>query len=80
MKYIEKNEGTLDRVIRLVLGLSGIVLGYIVSPWFYLLAVAGLLTAVTGFCWLYKLFGKKTCSIRNIGTKGDITKKSSLDV
>jgi uncharacterized membrane protein len=67
---MERNESTLDRVIRAVLGTglialaawgfdlgSGSVIGIV-------LAVFGgvlLFTAATGFCLLYRLFGVKTC-------------------
>jgi hypothetical protein len=66
---MERNEGTVDRIIRAVLaviflvvglgplrGLQGAVLGIIV-------AVVGLIlafTAATGFCLIYKLLGVST--------------------
>ena len=66
---MERNEGTVDRIIRAILaviflvvglgplrGLQGAVLGIIV-------AVVGLIlafTAATGFCLIYKLLGIST--------------------
>jgi hypothetical protein len=60
---MKQNEGTVDRVIRVLLGLTLIGFG-----WFYfgnntlgivldVLGVVLLITGLTGFCLLYKLFG-----------------------
>lgn len=62
---IEKNEGTLDREIRLGVGILFLLLGGLVFKglWIFLsLLVAGILlvTAATGFCPVYKLLGWKT--------------------
>ncbi len=60
---MKKNLGSLDRMIRLVLGLA--VLGggaYLKSDW----ALVGLIplgTALIGFCPLYCPFGIKTCPV-----------------
>ncbi len=58
------NESTADRVIRFVLAL---VLFYFAlqsaSPWNWVLGLLGavlLFTALTGFCWLYRLLGIST--------------------
>ena len=62
---IEKNEGPLDREIRLGVGILFLLLAGLVfkGPWMFLsLLVAGILlvTAATGFCPVYKLLGWKT--------------------
>ena len=60
---MKQNESTTDRVIRAIVGLVLIGIG-----WFYLgnntlgivldvVGVVALFTAATGFCLLYKLFG-----------------------
>lgn len=67
---MERNESTLDRIVRAVVGsalialavwgfglASGSVLGIILAAFGGIL----LFTAVTGFCVLYKLFGVTTC-------------------
>jgi hypothetical protein len=56
------NEGTIDRVIRVVLGVVLLYVGIMVvgGAWGIVLDVLGviaLVTGVTGFCLLYKLFG-----------------------
>jgi fatty acid desaturase len=65
-----RNEGGLDRIIRVVIAIAAVVgavavgLGS-VGAW-VLLAVAAimLVTAVTGFCPLYRVFGLSTCRVR----------------
>lgn len=60
-----RNEGSLDRVIRLILGgvlflLAFFWLGGIGQIVFYILAVVMFLTAAVGFCPLYKISGIST--------------------
>jgi hypothetical protein len=55
-----ENIGTIDRILRAIVGLIGIYLGLTVSPWFYILAVLGLGTAIIGWCGLYTLLGINT--------------------
>jgi hypothetical protein len=63
------NESTLDRVIRVVLALAGVVAAFVVGatsgPGVALLVVATVLlvTAATGFCPLYKVLGISTCRV-----------------
>ena len=64
--YMQQNESKTDRIIRVVVGvillglglfaLQGGVLGVI----FDILGAVMLITAATGFCLLYKLFGFST--------------------
>jgi hypothetical protein len=65
----KRNEGTLDRIARLALGIvllpTGLVLlgGMQGNVWGLLVAlpgVIGLVTALTGFCPTYVLFGIST--------------------
>jgi hypothetical protein len=60
-----KNEGTNDRVLRALLGLVLLAGGYLSSGGaiaiiLYMIGVISLLTAITGFCGLYKLLGINT--------------------
>lgn len=62
------NEGTLDRTIRIVLGLAILSLAFIGPK--TLLGYIGLVPLVTGligFCPLYKILGLNTCPV---GKKG----------
>jgi len=60
-----KNEGTLDRVLRALLGLALVAAGYFspggtVAIVLYVLGAMSIFTAITGFCMLYKLLGVNT--------------------
>lgn len=57
-----KNAGTLDRTIRIVLGISLIAIA-LVGPKtpFGFIGVVPLLTGLIGFCPLYRLVGLSTC-------------------
>lgn len=58
------NEGTLDRTIRIVLGLGILSLAVVGprTPLGYIGAVP-LLTGLIGFCPLYKILGINTCPV-----------------
>jgi len=65
-----QNEGVLDRIVRAILGLVFAYLAYAVfvgamSVVFYVLAVLMLLTAASGFCMLYNVFGISTKNSKN---------------
>lgn len=61
------NVGTIDRIVRLIIGAVLIALylyGTVVGTWGVVLLVAGIvfiLTALFKFCPLYRLFGANTC-------------------
>ncbi|GAB6101825.1 hypothetical protein JCM16138_10480 [Thermococcus atlanticus] len=62
---MEKNEGTVDRILRIVIGivLLGLWAGMNV-PYETVLLIVGLIalvTGLTGFCAIYKLLGISTC-------------------
>ncbi len=63
------NEGTADRAIRVVLGIAAIVGAVLVGAssvlGIVLFVAAGILlvTAATGFCPLYRVFGISTCRV-----------------
>jgi hypothetical protein len=56
------NEGTLDRVVRIILGLGILSLAFIGprTPLGYV-GVVPLVTGLIGFCPLYRLIGLNTC-------------------
>ncbi len=62
------NEGVIDRIIRLILGIGLIVVSLslqgIAKIILILIGIVLLITAITGFCGLYALFGINTCSIK----------------
>ncbi|HVY46825.1 MAG TPA: DUF2892 domain-containing protein [Minicystis sp.] len=58
------NEGTLDRIIRVVLGTAIFALAFIgpKTVWGYL-GLIPLVTGILGFCPVYRLFGFSTCPL-----------------
>ncbi len=63
-----RNVGTIDRVIRIVLGLALLALIVLVdAPWRWvgLVGLVPLLSAVAGFCPLYSLLGMSTCPMKS---------------
>jgi hypothetical protein len=61
-----KNVGTIDRVLRIVVGLALISIVFIgpQTPWGWI-GVIPLATALMGYCPLYSLLGIKTCPTKN---------------
>jgi hypothetical protein len=59
------NEGTIDRVIRVVVGLGILSLAFIgpKSAWAYL-GIVPVLTGLIGYCPAYSLLGMNTCGIK----------------
>ncbi len=65
MFKIERNEGTLDRVIRLVIALNLFGWAYFgftgtIAIACYVLGGVALFTSLTGFCGIYPLLGINT--------------------
>ena len=60
---MNRNEGTLDRVVRVVVGLALLAL-YFVGPqtWLGLVGIVPLVTGLVGYCPLYRLVGVSTCA------------------
>ena len=59
-----KNVGSIDRILRIVVGLGLISLVFVgpQTPWGWI-GVVPLLTAFISFCPLYTLIGIRTCPI-----------------
>ena len=60
------NEGTIDRALRIVVGLAILSMAFVgpKTMWAYIVLVP-LLTGVVGFCPAYALFGIRTCKLRS---------------
>ena len=58
-----KNEGTTDRMLRIIFGLALLTLALVgpKTPWGFL-GVIPLLTGLVGFCPLYRVLGVSTCA------------------
>ena len=67
------NMGTIDRIVRVVIGLVliayAIPLGLMPSGWNWVgwIGVIPLATAIFGYCPLYSLVGVSTCPSQNTG-------------
>ncbi len=60
------NEGGIDRILRIVVGLALIAIVFVgpKTP-FGWIGVVPLLTGLIGWCPAYMLFGIKTCRVKN---------------
>ena len=61
---MKKNIGTIDKSLRILLGLAIIIIGVFYESWLGLLGIIPILTAFIGFCPLYSLIGISTCQIK----------------
>jgi len=62
---MKPNEGTIDRVLRVVVGLGILSLAFVgpQTPWGYV-GLVPLATGLIGFCPLYAMLGIRTCSVK----------------
>jgi hypothetical protein len=63
-----KNVGTIDRVVRIVVGLA-LIAGFFLYPegswrWLYLIGVVPLVTGLLSTCPLYSILGVSTCPMK----------------
>lgn len=56
-----KNIGTLDKTIRIILGIVILALGLWLKSWWGLIGLLPLATALVGWCPPYSLLGINTC-------------------
>ncbi len=61
---IARNEGTVDRILRVIVGLAVISLVFVgpQTPWGWL-GVIPLVTGLIGWCPAYTLLGIRTCKL-----------------
>ena len=62
------NEGTLDRALRIILGLA-LIAGFFLNrdgawSWLYLIGIVPLVTGILGSCPVYSVFGINTCKMK----------------
>jgi hypothetical protein len=65
---MQTNVGTIDRILRAVVGLVLIALVFVgpQTPWGWI-GIVPLATALIGFCPAYRLFGLRTCPLQKQG-------------
>lgn len=61
---MEKNTGSIDRIIRVILGVLILGIGYYFNSWWGLVGLVPLGTAALGWCPLYLPFGLSTCRVK----------------
>jgi hypothetical protein len=66
---MEKNVGKTDRVIRVIIGLLALVLAWIYSPWWLIIAIIALTTAATQKCPAYSLLKGKDKPVKQPNKK-----------
>ncbi len=59
---MKHNIGTTDRVIRIVLGIVILAVGYSYQSWWGLIGLIPLITGAIGWCGLYSVFHISTVS------------------
>jgi hypothetical protein len=62
---MKTNVGSIDRIIRVVLGLAIIGAGIATGSWWGLLGVVPLATAAVRWCPAYMPFGISSCRLRS---------------
>jgi hypothetical protein len=74
---MKRNEGTVDRVVRAVLGIAALVgaiavgIGTVWGIALLVVAVLLVVTAAVSFCPLYAVFGVSTCPAPRTGLTND---------
>ena len=61
---MKANVGTIDRGLRMVLGIAIIVLGFYFQSWWGAIGVIPLFTAFVKWCPAYVPFGLATCATK----------------
>ena len=64
-QLLPRNEGTVDRVVRVLLGTLLLALVWVgpQTPWGWI-GLVPLITGLVGSCPLYRLLGLSTCPVR----------------
>jgi len=58
------NVGSADKVVRIIIGLVLIVLGFIFKSWWGAIGLIPIITALISWCPLYVPFGISTCKTK----------------
>lgn len=60
---MKPNIGSIDRTLRIVLGLAIIATGFFLNSWWGLLGIVPILTGIVRFCPAYLPIGINTCKV-----------------
>ena len=63
---MSRNEGNIDRALRIIAGLALLALVFVgpQTPWGWI-GIVPLVTGLVGFCPLYRLLGTNTCALKS---------------
>ncbi len=61
---MKKNVGTVDMVIRLLIGIAIIAWGLYAGSWFGVIGLLPIATGLSGFCPLFSFLGINSCKIK----------------
>ena len=66
---MKANVGTVDKIVRVIIGAVIIVLGIVYKSWWGVIGLIPILTALFGYCGLYSILGMSTCKSRGAEAK-----------
>lgn len=61
---MKKNVGKADKIVRIVIGVVILAVGYYFKSWWGLIGLVPILTAAIGWCPAYLPFGISTCKVK----------------
>jgi hypothetical protein len=61
---MKKNVGKADKIVRIVIGVVILAVGYYFKSWWGLIGLVPILTAAIGWCPAYLPFGISTCKAK----------------
>lgn len=63
---MEKNEGNIDRILRVIVGLALLSIVFVGPQTLWgLIGIVPLVTGLVGTCPVYSIFGIRTCASKN---------------
>jgi hypothetical protein len=71
---MKKNVGVVDRIIRVIVGVAILMIGWYYQSWWGLIGIVPLLTAAIGFCPAYSPMCISTCASKTEESKPEPTK------
>lgn len=63
---MKENVGMIDRMVRFILAIIFIILGFMYSAWWFVPAAIALITGLLGWCGLYAVLGINTCNTKGV--------------
>ena len=63
---MKKNVGSVDRTLRIILGLVVLAIGFYFQSWWGLIGLVPLTTAFMNWCPAYVPFGLSTCKTKSV--------------